>query len=286
MSVESAEVEDDGSLTSLDDLFIDKSYTLRQYTFTPAHPITSTTTPPTSPTTATSPPYHLSAYSLHQATTAFDLTGQLVWPATDILASYLLSAAAAKVLAPPLSVVELGCGVGLLSLLCLHLTPPPVALHCTDHNPHVLSLLQTNLALQQQPQQQQATPTHVTTQQLDWRHPDLTLLPPNLSVILGSDLVYSTVDVEALVRLLHSILSRHRNAVAMVSWLTRWHNVDQHMYDTLHQLAADNGSGSGGSSGGGLVWEEVGLDVFMQLELFDERVRRDGHLLCVRWKNT
>ena len=277
MSTEPTDVEGDDSLSSLDDLFIDKSYTLRHYTFTPAHPITSFTTPSAILTTASAPLYQVSAYSLHQATTAYDLTGQLVWPATDILASYLLSPLASTVLAPPLSVLELGCGVGLLSLLCLHLSPPPVALHCTDHNPHVLSLLQTNLALQ--PQQQQSTLTTITIQQLDWRHPGLTLLPSNLSLILGSDLVYSTVDVEALIRLLYAILSRHRMAVAVVSWLTRWHNVDRHMYDTLAQLKA-------GSGGGGLVWEEVGLGEFMRLELFDDRVGRDGHLLCIRWKDT
>ena len=273
--------EEDTTLTSLDDLFIDKSYTLRHYTFTPAQPITSASTPPiptsTPPATITAtPPYHITAYSLHQATTAYDLTGQLVWPATDILASYLLSSLASTLLAPPLSVVELGCGVGLLSLLCLHLSPPPVALHCTDHNPHVLSLLQTNLTLQQQ---QQPIPTHITTQPLDWRDPDLSRLPPHLSLILGSDLVYSTVDVEALVRLLYAILARHRSAVAVVSWLTRWHNVDQHMHDTLELLKAENGSE------GGLVWEEIELEGFMQLELFDERVGRDGHLLCIRWKD-
>ena len=221
----------------------------------------------------------------------YDLTGQTLWPATDILSAFLLSPLPSTILPPHLlplpsaTFIELGAGTGLLSLLLLHLLPPR-ALTITDHNPTVLALIRANLALLPPPPTSFPYPTPLTLT-LDWRSPPPSPPLPTPSpheILIGSDLVYSIDDVTALIKFVARRLraahgggggvgvgvgggGKGQRGIFVLGWLTRWGGVDAALYEAMR--------------GEGLEWEEVALNRFMRVEAVSQAVRDHGHLLLI-----
>ncbi|DBA78289.1 TPA: hypothetical protein ACH3X2_008236 [Trebouxia sp. C0005] len=77
------------------------------------------------------------------ATTDYDLTGQILWPAASMLAGYL--AANPAILQNCTCACELGAGLGLVGLLAAQACPVVL----TDHNDVVLRVLGRNAELNQ-----------------------------------------------------------------------------------------------------------------------------------------
>ena len=73
----------------------------------------------------------------------YDLTGQTIWPAAQMLADYL--AAHQNVLAGCTCTCELGAGLGLAGLFAAQICPVIL----TDHNEVVMRVMSKNAALNQ-----------------------------------------------------------------------------------------------------------------------------------------
>ena len=81
-------------------------------------------------------------YCSHAATTDYDLTGQIVWPASQVLAWYLRQT---KTVVEGKHVVEVGAGCGLVGGVAKQCGAASVTL--TDGSPHVVDLLKRTHAL-------------------------------------------------------------------------------------------------------------------------------------------
>jgi predicted nicotinamide N-methyase len=116
----------------ISDLFVCREYAPKTYVF---HP------PPSAPPGAQ--PLAVTLDVLEAASTDFDLTGQIVWSVSVLLAQYVAFTARAEVLAAA-AVLELGAGCGLAGLAAAALGCAEVLL--TDNEPEVLQLLARSAA--------------------------------------------------------------------------------------------------------------------------------------------
>jgi predicted nicotinamide N-methyase len=120
-------------------------------------------------------------YILKAASTDFDLTGQVLWPAATYLAQYLSDHSA---LLESTEVLEVGAGAGLTGLLCAQMGARVVL---SDYHPTVLSLLRKNAPLAK---------GSVSVVALDWSSADCLAdlegqeASTAYSLIIGSDVVF------------------------------------------------------------------------------------------------
>lgn len=77
-------------------------------------------------------------YALPSACTDYDLTGQVIWPGSKILASYLIKNCS---IISEKAVLELGSGPGLTGLICSYFTKRMIL---SDGNDVILRLLERN----------------------------------------------------------------------------------------------------------------------------------------------
>lgn len=120
---------------------------------------------------------------------AEDTTGLGVWPASLILARWLVTQR--KELLDDATVVELGCGCAVPGLAAA-LHGRPKAVHLTDLNPETLANAQENVQLNKEHFLVPDTATRVHVTAMDWG--DEASYPAGpvgaVDVVLGSDLVY------------------------------------------------------------------------------------------------
>lgn len=120
---------------------------------------------------------------------------------------------------PPRDAIELGCGVGLVSLV---LTDAGWHVTATDHDPAALAFTAHNAA---------RNGTRLTgIERLDWHHP-----PPNKTydLIVGADLTYQENDQLPLLETIKSLLSRTGRAYLC--------DPNRIISDDIPKLAADRG---------------------------------------------
>ena len=114
--------------------------------------------------------------------------------------------------------VELGAGLGVPGLLAGRVCPNVLL---TDHNPKVLNLLKTNIALNAASLVDGARGVSVLP--LDWSAPPDA---PKARVVLGADVAYSETAVDALFDTVHRVLEEHEDAVFLLAYVSRWPAVD------------------------------------------------------------
>ncbi|KAL6046758.1 Methyltransferase-like protein 21A [Balamuthia mandrillaris] len=113
------EEEDEDDLVFWDpDLFLNQSYATRTFTFGE---------------------FSVDILLSNAASTDYDLTGQVLWPAASYLSEYIVTH---QNMFHDKYVLEVGSGVGLCGLLAHKLSQRCIL---TDHNDHVLELLQKNV---------------------------------------------------------------------------------------------------------------------------------------------
>eukprot|EP00002_Diphylleia_rotans_P011370 TRINITY_DN2248_c0_g1_i2.p1 TRINITY_DN2248_c0_g1~~TRINITY_DN2248_c0_g1_i2.p1 ORF type:complete len:178 (-),score=34.91 TRINITY_DN2248_c0_g1_i2:475-1008(-) len=152
------------------DLFINKEYTVRNYKYGT---------------------FSIDISCLDSSSTDFDLTGQILWPAADVLAYYISTHSE---MFQSKKVLELGAGVGLCALM--------VAKYCgathvtlTDHNEVVMDIIRKNIDLNAPYQG-----CIVDESTLDWKDADLSdLVPESYDLIIGSDILFWPNSVAPLV---------------------------------------------------------------------------------------
>jgi len=89
-------------------------------------------------------------YTSPAACTDYDLTGQILWPVSKLLAYYIASQVGQDALFSSSSgtnIVELGSGCGFASIVAAFVSPPNTEIIVTDGNELVLDLVQKNLTL-------------------------------------------------------------------------------------------------------------------------------------------
>ncbi|CAL5220955.1 g3059 [Coccomyxa viridis] len=159
------------------------------------------------------------------ASTDYDLTGQIMWPAAQLLADYLT--ANMHIMAGCPCALELGSGLGFPGLVA--------AQHCpvilTDHNPVVLKVLERNAELN--------TGDHrIRCLQLDWDGDSDTLTSillqspdrQGFDVLLGSDVAYSLKALPHLFKVAASLLSKRPSSVFILGYVSRAASIDRGIF--------------------------------------------------------
>jgi len=198
------------------DLFIDKSYSVKTVSFGELQ---------------------LQLFALHSASsTDHDLTGQIVWPAAELLASFLVKHR--HIFDGVSSVVELGSGAGLSGLVAAKLCGEGGHVVLTDNNQLVLELLQRNIHVNFPNQ----IPAHqIECCELSWGLEDtakFVSVHGKFDLILGADVVFWLSAVPLLFETVHYFLSQQPSAKFVLSYVNRCELTTKLLFDTarLHRL--------------------------------------------------
>ncbi|KAK9839653.1 hypothetical protein WJX81_003502 [Elliptochloris bilobata] len=155
------------------------------------------------------------------ASTDYDLTGLVLWPAAHLLAEYM--AANMAHLAACNAACELGAGLGLVGLLAGKACPVML----TDHNEVVLRVLQRNAA-------ENPGPHSVRCMQLDWGddHGIAAVLHASpdgqgYDLVLSSDVAYSLKALPALFCAAARLLARRPGAEFWLGYVSRAAGIDR-----------------------------------------------------------
>lgn len=170
-----------------------------------------------------------------QASTDFDLTGQILWPVAVLLGHYLASSAGAAVLADQ-TVVELGAGTGLPSLVAAEFAKQIVV---TDGNgDHVLDLLRRNVE-----SKSQASRCQLSVEQLVWGDREhlkrVQDQAPQVDVVIAADVVQWPSVVEPLLHTVKALLwtSQRPHPIFLLGIVNR----ASQTYNLFFQLANELG---------------------------------------------
>ena len=207
------------------------------------------------------------------ASTDYDKTGEILWPAAYSLANWI--SANAHLLQKGGTFLELGAGMGLPSMVLLHKQPPRLLI-ASDHQKSVLSVLEQNIGRQTgQPKDQPPSLATVwSTFRFEWgdaahiqalRAAAARLLGQELpfegfDYIIASDVVYSS---DAIAGLLSSVkqLLRPSSGLFIMAHRTRWAQVDR-------ALAA--------------AWDEYGIQPAQNLPAFVDVVIPDDEKIFIQ----
>ncbi|CAL8471924.1 g11466 [Coccomyxa elongata] len=159
------------------------------------------------------------------ASTDYDLTGQIMWPAAQLLAEYL--AANPSIMTGCQCALELGSGLGLPGLLCAQFCPVIL----TDHNEVVLRVLKKNADLNRGPHS-------VRCEHLDWSgdagsYSSLLAQSPNrqgFELLLGSDVAYSLKALPSLFKAASLLLSMQPHSVFLLGYVSRAASIDRGIF--------------------------------------------------------
>ena len=160
---------------------------------------------------------------LDAGSTDYDLTGQIPWPASSILANFVVSETGRSLLSGK-HCLEMGSGAGITGLLGAQVCRSIVF---TDHNDFILDLLRENIALNSA-----RFETAPQVAKLEWgRAPPpadaAVLRASSFDAVIGSDIVYAFSAVDPVIATLDTYLSHSPGAVAVVAYLLRWSNLDR-----------------------------------------------------------
>jgi hypothetical protein len=162
------------------------------------------------PTTLTAGARHTLTLSVSAAaSTDYDLTGQALWPAAQLLADFLTAAGGAgpaAVQAAP-ALIELGAGVGFTGLAAAAEAsgaPEPTVIVLTDGEPEVVKVLARNAAAFLAEEGRPHPPPLITAAVLRWGDPPAAdalvaaHCPGGFPLVIGADVTYSLAALPAL----------------------------------------------------------------------------------------
>ncbi|XP_028780774.1 protein N-lysine methyltransferase METTL21A-like [Neltuma alba] len=170
------EIDDDDTISLDEAFFINDNYQLTNFTFGSQE---------------------LQLFSLHAASTDFDLTGQVVWPGAILLNDYLSKNTE---ILQGCTAIELGSGVGVTGILCSRFCQKVVL---TDHNEEVLKILKKNIELHSIPENNCPTSHGLSAEKLEWGNSDhvnriLQNHPGGFDFILGADICFQQSSIPLL----------------------------------------------------------------------------------------
>lgn len=113
-----------------------------------------------------------------------------IWPSAFVLASHLLER---NIIKPGLRSLEIGCGIGIPSMICKKMGGVP---HLTDYTEEALEFCKKNWALNFN--------DPISISKMDWREPDENLKAP---LLLASDVAYERRNFDYLVKAFKKLVS-------------------------------------------------------------------------------
>jgi predicted nicotinamide N-methyase len=174
----------------------------------------------------------LQLYALHNAaTTDHDLTGQIVWPAAKLLASFLTQHVDIFCSEVPM-ILELGAGAGLSGLVAAMLCRNPSNVILTDNNELVLDLLERNINVNFTDQQRKPR-----CYRLGWGKQEaeqFSAVHGNFDVILGADVVFWPAAIPLLFETVHYFLTQQPSAKFVLSYINRSELSTKLLFDHAH----------------------------------------------------
>jgi predicted nicotinamide N-methyase len=123
----------------------------------------------------------------------------VLWPGALTLADRV-----PDLVAPGMAVLELGCGLGLSSLVAARCGAAAVA---TDNHPHAGAFLARNARENRIAPVAEPTPGAVSYRHLDWRRPGPEPMPGGFSRVMASDLLFSPDLAPCLARMVARYLA-------------------------------------------------------------------------------
>lgn len=172
----------------------------------------------------------------------FDLTGQIIWPASRALAEFLLEnkfyCEGTK------KILELGAGVGLAGLIASKLADDPSTVILTDNNQHILDLLEKNV-LENFPEGGKPI-----CKKLSWGKDNVEEFVKDyggsFNIILGADVVFWPASVALLIETVSELLDHQEGSCFLLSYVERSRHTTTLLLEQAEKL--------------NLVWEEVYLN--------------------------
>lgn len=202
-------------------------------------------------------------YALQAASTDYDLTGQVIWKAANILSRYMLENTA---LYENKRVLELGSGPGLCAFIAAHKAE---AVTLTDYKDCVMELIEKNIS-ECNPRKDKC---QMSSAKLDWEEAagmkDLDVKESKetkkfsemkYNLVIGSDVVYWPQSIEPLVQVLTNLFSMFSPLEFYICYVER--------AKTTHRLLLKEFETKG------FKYEEVGLD-------FVKSIDSDGYIYRV-----
>lgn len=113
-----------------------------------------------------------------------------IWPSAFVLASHLIERGIVK---KGLKSLEIGCGIGLPSMICKKMGGEP---HLTDYTDNAIKFSETNWSLNFN------EPISIT--KMDWREPDENLKSP---LLLASDVAYEKRNFDYLIKAFQKLVT-------------------------------------------------------------------------------
>lgn len=200
----------------------------------------------------------------------YDLTGQLVWPASTTLAYYLIKN---KELLSEQTLLELGSGTGLTGLIASlyskHIT-------LTDHNNVVLDLLNENsksasfeIKSDNSKWITKSTANNMRIVKLDWgNEDDINQFTRNsFKIIIGSDIIYWYDAINPLLETVDALLSYDSDSMFILAYKTRAKNSEDHFYKSASQK---------------FTIQEIPKETFLPEELINNSELKETHLLLLK----
>jgi predicted nicotinamide N-methyase len=158
---------------------------------------------------------------LDSASTDYDLTGQVIWPASYMLVHYLM--AKRSELANE-SLLEVGSGTGITGLVAALCSKSVIV---TDYNDIVLDLLDHNARVNAIPG------TKCVCKKLDWTVEESrkTFEPHSFNIIIGSDVVYWHNMITPLLETVDYLLSKDQGAHFILAFKHRAANTEAYLFE-------------------------------------------------------
>ncbi|XP_024531491.1 protein-lysine methyltransferase C42C1.13-like isoform X1 [Selaginella moellendorffii] len=171
--------------------------------------------------------HEIPVLSLQCSSTDYDLTGQIIWPGTELLLNYIVDHSQSFQGA---SIIELGSGVGVTGLLCGRIGCRKVVM--TDHNDIVLKIMRKNVALQQDT----ALLSRIACEKLEWGNEEqLSLIldkhPEGFDYILGADICYQQCNIPPLIRTVNKLLQHHHCRKFLLAYVSRIQSTDRAFFN-------------------------------------------------------
>eukprot|EP00347_Sterkiella_histriomuscorum_P018612 403344856 len=185
-------------------------------------------------------------YALKTSSTDYDLTGQIIWKAADILSKYILDTIGPNIFQKRLtetgkcSILELGSGPGLCGLVSQQFVSEVVF---SDYQDLVMDLIRTNMS-----DSKPHMPSCIKlAAKLDWckchedgyfeqcelvNEDDMVkkrLSQCQFDFIIGSDIVYWTNSIKPLMNVLKILFERNQGLVFYICYIERVKNVHKEL---------------------------------------------------------
>ncbi|EFA80249.1 hypothetical protein PPL_07074 [Heterostelium album PN500] len=167
-------------------------------------------------------------YVLNSASTDYDLTGQVIWPAAKMLTRYIVNNS--NIYDPNNPILEVGSGVGVCGLFLARLGKRCIL---SDYNDIVVDLLKMNI--------EQSTKDGYPTCEcikLDWSNQSdientfkQSTNSEGFDTIIGSDVVYWQSSIEPLFQTVNQLLSHKESSSFILCYQSRSSQTDQYLID-------------------------------------------------------